>query len=642
MTTRSIVLIALGGLPLACQGGVDPPIEGESSGTETVGDSSGEVGLQGPPPEIIAAPAVVVRGAHLYLLVDRPLSQLWIELDGEPLQQSELLRADVPGALFLVPTEIAVGPATLSVRLRDDEHAVAEHPLEIVEPRFVDVSAPTGLAQVHDPSGNPQECAESHTGIAFGDYDSDGAPDLFVGHVGRGGQLHRNIGDLDGDGLPDFEDASQASGLSGVDAVTMATFIDLEGDGDLDLFVGRRGENRVFRNQLVQSGNATFVEVSEELGLSAYSQRTMGVAFGDFDGDEDLDLYVVNHAFCFPQTGSEIRAGDHLYRNEGGVFVEQSGMLDLEVMSSVGFSASWVDVERDGDLDLIVINDDVGGPIGNPNALWRNEGPGETPGSWSFSDRSQASGIAQNGVNGMGLALGDVDHDGFVDLAFSNIGDNHLLLNQGDGTFVDVSEATGVQRSSLPWDRPSITWATHLWDHDNDGDLDLYFTGGRIKGTAPIPDAFFDNQGDGTFEDRTWSFGLTDPASGKASALVDLDRDGSWELATTAWGGELRVYRNRSAELAEANHWLDVELEGRGGNREAVGAIVELTTARGMQTCFHTNRPSLGAGGETTCHFGLGEDAEIEGLRIIWPDGSAAEVEPPTVDRRVRFVQSGG
>ncbi|MCA9654857.1 MAG: CRTAC1 family protein [Myxococcales bacterium] len=624
----------------ACGAGSPSPGDGDDEATTSEGETDDE-GSGARAPAILGAPAVAARGAHLFLLTDTPLAQLQVELGGVALGEAQLLHADFPGAVLRVPAQVELGPSVLAVRRRDDPQAVAEHELEVVDPVFVDVAEATGLAQTHDPSGSPPECAESHTGLAFGDFDGDGDPDAFVGQVGTGGRLHRNRGDEDGDGVPELEDVTEAMGLAGVDQVAMATFVDLEGDGDLDLFVGRRGANRVFANQLVPTGTAGFQDVTEAIGLGVESQRTMGVAFGDYDGDDDLDLYVVNHAYCFPQAGSEIRAGDHLYRNDDGVFVERTGLLDPAVLSSVGFSASWVDVERDGDLDLIVINDDVGGMIGNPNALWRNDGPGEAPSEHRFTDVSMASGVGIERINGMGLALGDVDHDGFVDLAFSNIGENVLLLNAGDGTFVDVSDAAGIRRAQLPWARTSITWAAHLWDHDNDGDLDLYYAGGRIKGDALIPDAFFDNRGDGTFEDRTWAVGLTDPASGKASALVDLDRDGSWELATAAWGDELKVYRNDAARSGAGHHWLDVELRGRGGNREAVGAIVELRSEGGTQTCFHTNRPSLGAGGETACHFGLGTSDRIERLTITWPDGSVSQPTPPAVDGRVEYVQAG-
>lgn len=630
---------ALGGV-LACSEPPPSELDGGGESEDAPGSSSTDGEVLASAPVIVAAPDVVGRGTRLYVLVDLPLHFVEFELAGRLLDgPRQPLRTDVPGVLVPVPADLPLGPATLVVRRRDEPSATAEHALALVEPRFVDVAAATGLSQTHDVSGAPPECAESHTGLAFGDWDGDGLVDAFVGHVGRGGRLHRNLGDRDGDGLPELADATAAAGLAELDAVAMATFVDLEGDGDQDLFIGRRGENRMLINRLVPDGEPVLEDATEALGLADYDQRTMGVAFGDYDGDDDLDLYVVNHAYCFPEAGSEIRARDHLYRNDGGRFVERTDEdLPGSLVDSVGFSAAWVDVERDGDQDLVVINDDVGGAIGHPNALWRNDGPA-SDGGWRFTDVSLASGVGIEGVNGMGLALGDVNGDGFVDLAFTNIGDNVLLRNAGDGTFVDVTEAAGVGRGWLPWQRESTTWAVHLLDHDDDGDLELYYSGGRIKGVQLVPDAFLDNLGDGRFEDLTWAVGLSDPGHGKASALVDLDRDGAWELATAAWGEDLRVYHNRVDRAASGHHWLDVELQGRGGNRDALGAIVELDTQAGTQTCFHGQRPSLGGGGETACHFGLGLHEQVLAVRITWPDGSVLEPTTPAVDQRVRWVQ---
>lgn len=630
---------ALGGA-LAC-GAPSPQLDDGEGDEDARGSSSTDAGdTLASAPVIVAAPDVVGRGTRLYVLVDLPMQLIELELAGRVLDgPRQPLLTDVPGALVPVPADLPLGPTMLVARRRDEPSEVAEHPLELVEPRFVDVAAATGLAQTHDVSGAPPDCAESHTGLAFGDWDGDGRVDAFVGHVGRGGRLHRNVGDRDGDGLPDFEDATDAAGLPEIDAVAMATFVDLEGDGDQDLFVGRRGENRMLVNHLVPDGEPVLEDATAALGLGGHEQRTMGAAFGDYDGDDDLDLYVVNHAYCFPEAGSEIRARDHLYRNDGGRFVERTDEeLPGPLVDTVGFSAAWIDIERDGDQDLVVINDDVGGGIGSPNALWRNDGPA-ADGGWTFTDVSLASGVGIPRVNGMGLALGDVNGDGLVDMAFTNIGDNVLLLNAGDGTFVDATEAAGVARGWLPWQRESITWAVHFFDHDDDGDLELYYAGGRIKGVQLVPDAFFDNLGDGSFADLTWAAGLSDPGHGKGSALVDLDRDGAWELATAAWGEELRVYHNRVDRAASGNHWLDVELQGRGGNRDALGAIVELDTEAGTQTCFHGQRPSLGGGGETACHFGLGVHERVLAVRITWPDGSISEPTAPGVDRRVRWAQ---
>lgn len=585
---------------------------------------------------IVLASPVAAAGGWLFIVADAPLVTLSVALDGVPLGDPDgRLDVSQPVGVWRVPAGAPVGPATLSLAWVDHPAGANEIPIEIVAPTFVDVAEATALAQVHDVAGSPPECAESHTGVAIGDYDGDGHDDVYVGHVGSPGRLHRNLGAGPGE-LPSFVDVTDAAGLGDVDQVSTATFIDLEGDGDLDLFVGRRGHNRVFDNRLVPDANAVFIDVTAAVGLDLDSQRTMGVAFGDYDGDGDLDLYVVNHAWCFPQLDSEIRAEDHLYRNDGGVFVERTGDLGANAGVSVGFSAAWVDIERDGDQDLVVINDDVGGGIGDPNELWRNDGPGGG-GSWKFTDISVSSGVAVPAVEGMGLALGDVDGDGLVDLAFSNAGANVLLVNAGDGTFLDVSEATGMQRTLSPWGRPSVTWAAHLWDHDNDGDVDLYFSGGSISAPVPVPDALLVNAGDGTFVERTWESALADPARGKGSLLADLDRDGAWDIVTAAWGGPLRVWHNRA--VAPGHHFVDVELRGRGANRGALGAIVEIVTAAGMQTCFHTQRPALGAGGDTACHFGLGDATEVTAVQITWPDGSVQDVAPPGVDSRVEYVQ---
>ncbi len=624
-----------GGSTAGSSGATEGAASSSSSSSSGSADSE-PMDLPDPPPVLMASSSVAA-GGWLFALTDTPLGELALAIDGTPLTDLDAqLPVIQPIGVWRVPDDVPPGSRTLSIGWVDHPSVTTLRPIEISAARFVDVAAPTGLAQVHDVTGTAPECAQSHTGLALGDADDDGRPDVYVGNVGSPGRFHRNVGDIDDDGLPDFEDVTDAVGLGDVDAVAMATFVDLDGDGDQDLFVGRRGVNRMFDNRRIPDGELTFEDVTDAVGLGDDAQRTMGAAFGDYDTDGDLDVYVVNHTWCFPAAGTESRAEDHLYRNDGGVFVERTADLSPSAGQSAGFSALWVDLERDGDPDLVVINDDVGGPIGDPNEVWRNDGP-DRAGAWAFTEVGAASGVAIAGVQGMGLAADDVDGDGFVDLAFSNSGANLLLLNAGDGTFVDVSAAAGIERALVPWGRPSVTWATHLWDHDNDGDLELYFTGGPVSAPVPMPDAFFDNQGDGTFVDRTWESGLSDPGPGKGSLLGDLDRDGAWDLITASWGAELRVWRN--VAVVDGHHFVDVALRGRGGNRDALGAIVELTTAAGTQTCFHGQRPALGAGGETACHFGLGAETDIAGLRVTWPDGTVQEAARPPVDARTVIEQ---
>ena len=625
--TRSVAWLAPVALALA--GCNDPALEVEpdvtTGGFETT-SSSGDDLLA---PVLLAAPDEVAPGGLLYVMIDLPLNAVRVELGGVPLEPERFLMTDEPAGLYWVPEDTALGSSELRVALRDDLDVAATHPLEVREAWMHDAAEVLDLDVVHDASGSPTECAESHTGLAWGDYDGDGWLDVYFGNVGSGGTLHRS---LEGQG---FEEVTVAAGLQGVDAVAMATFVDLDGDGDQDLYIGRRGENRMFRNLRTETGEARFEDITEATGVVVDSQRTMGVAFGDYDGDGDLDLYEVNHAFCFPQANAEVRARDHLFENRDGVFVERTEALDSPLLDSVGFSAAWLDTDRDGDLDLVVINDDVGGDIGQPNAHWRNDGLGED-GAWTFTEVGAQTGLALPGVNGMGLAFGDLNDDGYVDLAFSNIGANHLLMSHGDGTWFDT--ASGIHRGQLPWGRNSITWAVHLPDLDNDGDLDFYASGGRIKGQVPMVDAVYENLGPDGFVERTWSSGMVDPEHGKASALVDLDRDGTLDIVTTAWGGAARVYRNAAARVA-GNHWVAFELQQDGANRDALGAIVTLDAGGRTRTCFHSHRPALGGGSDHACHFGLGSTTRIDAVRVQWPDGEQTEHEPPAVDRRHRIVR---
>ena len=636
-----------------------PPVTSEpataaatSEDTATADTTAGAGFIDGP--RIERSTASTTPGSSVFVQTDVPIAEVELRLGGLRLTEPPILGGgvnDPRGALFALPPELGLGAAELRVRSRGAAADSDAATVTIVAPTFVDVAEATGLLQVHDVTGHPTHCAWSSTGLAFGDLDNDGDSDFYVGNVGSPGRLLRNDGDADGDGLPTFVPVTAELGLAGVDNVSMASFMDYDNDGDRDLFIGRRGANVLMQNRLVETGAPGFLDVTAAAGLGADSQRTMGVAWGDYDGDGDLDLYVVNHALCFPRKGSELRPQDHLYRNDAGVFTEISDQLDLgpdSPLLSLGFSAMWLDYDRDGDPDLIVINDQIAG-LGGPNALWRNDGPGDQPGAWRFTSVGAASGLAipadetGEGVNGMGLAIGDVDHDGYPDIAFSNIGPNYLLLNRGDGTFRDISAKAGMRRGVLPWGKRSITWAVHLFDYDNDADLDLYFAGGKIHDESLIPDALLRNEGAGYpegayFTEVTWAAGLDDLGSAKGSALVDLDRDGALDLATAHWADRLRVYHNQRP--GPQGHWLSVDLVGTTSNREALGSVVELETPSGpRQTCFRTPNPSLGAGGELACHFGLGAETTISKITITWPDGQVTKPAPPTVDARVTYTQ---
>ena len=311
----------------------------------------------------------------------------------------------------------------------------------------------------------------------------------------------------------------------------------------------------------------------------------------------------------------------------------------------MGFSGLWLDYDRDLDLDLLVVNDFV--VNGGPSALFRNLDAA----TLTFEDASVASGFGLHpdpffkGVNGMGIDIGDLNGDGFPDVSVSNISPNILFISHYDafsGTVRYTNEAPdrGTQRALLPWGDRSVTWGTHLFDHDNDGDLDLFYVGGPIIGTPLHPHAFFDNLGDGTFVETTWTAGLESRKHGKGSALVDFDQDGFLDLVVANWADDLEVYRNTAGDRT-GNHWLTIDLESRhpAVHRQAFGSVVELTRADGqVDSCWVTPRPSLSAASDTGCHFGLGADTSVEQVRVVWPDGSASVHPIDGIDRRVRIT----
>ncbi|MCB0222042.1 MAG: CRTAC1 family protein [Chrysiogenetes bacterium] len=591
-----------------------------------------------------------VRG-QIVVVTNASADAIEVRVNGLELALDETLRQD---GSYRLPVSLPQGTYQLGVRRKGGTTDTSTRQISLVPRLFSDVSVQVGLSRIHDYPGESHSCLPISTGLGWSDFDNDGDMDFYYGNLGSDGILFRNQGDLGSDGLPDFVNATQAAGLAGMENISFVEFVDYDNDGDEDLFLGRWGRDALFQNRLIEDGTATFVDVSAGSGLNGYSQqRTMVGAWGDYDGDGDLDVYVGHHSWCTLNPTST-HQNDHLYRNDGGSFVEVTGYLPSaqNQLRALTFSALWVDYDRDGDQDLIAITDHINDNISRPSLLWRNDGPGASAPDWKFSEIGVPSGLSypldpfSKGINAMGLGIGDMNHDGYPDFSYTNIGPNYLVFSDGAGGFTDVSDAAGIRRSRLPWGFDSVTWSSNQFDYDNDGDLDLYYGGGIIYEPAPdsVPNAFFENDGTNHFTERTWAAGLDDYNSGKGAAMIDLDRDGFLEFAVHNYAGPLRIYHNNAPELGNTNHWIFITLEGQGGagktNRDAIGAIVSLTTPDEVtQTCFHTTRPALGGGGERGCHFGLGSNTSISALEILWTTGVTTTPSVPAVDQRVHFVE---
>jgi hypothetical protein len=534
-----------------------------------------------------------------------------------------------------------------------------------VPPQFEEVASAAGVAVLHNTEDELAQEFPASTGLAFGDYDGDGDADLYVANFGIPGVLFRNDSSS---GEWRFSDQTAAMGLDGVFRGSAVTFVDFDGDGDLDLYIGRDGVDRLFSNQRQETGAATFIDVTQTSGLmkagqaDAEASRTTGIAFGDYDQDGRLDLYVASH-ITHLNTAPDMHQ-DRLYWNTGERFEEVTHLLDARGPSTrlAAFAAAWLDVDRDGDPDLVVASDHdafSSTELARPNVLWLNEGPADQHRSgrvWRFQDLSEASRFGLfpdgkgQGLSAMGLAFADLDDDGDPDFAMSNIGPNVLLRNDskpGAVAFTDVAKAAGITRTYLPWQPRtfagnrraawqdmSITWGSIFLDGDNDADDDLFMAGGApvdnfhggVFGRRPIPNAYFSNDGQMRFFEQTFASGLADPGPGMGAIHADVDRDGWMDLAVFSYKGRFRLYRNRGAWHWPAHRALRVVLKGRASNAQGLGSEVTLTLADGRQRrCFNGASQGLAGGSEVACHFGLGT-AMPTALEIRWPDNSKSTV----------------
>ncbi len=623
----------------------DDDVVGDDDDDDATGEST-DTGTPLPDAgQILASIEVTATATEGWMVVD-PLALPMASVTVGGIQVEPTFAQATGAFVFDIPESLPAGTHRLMVVSLTG--ALSHRTIELVEPEWVPIADDIGLSDVHDNSTWETGCAQALTGVGFADFDLDGDMDAVIGHLGPTTRLLRN--DAAPGQMASYVDLVDP--FPGLDNVASIAVADIDSDGDPDLWVGRRGTNVLYQNRWLEDGTLTFVDATETWGMVTTEQRTMGAVFGDPDADGDLDLYEINHTWCFPGGLPSLEGKDAFFRNNGGRFdnvVDQhmpddEGVFADAVTHRHGFSGLWLDYDRDRDLDLLIVNDFV--TNAGPNVLFRNEDPA----TLTFSDQSVATGWAMHpdpffkGLNGMGISVGDLNGDGYPDLPISNISPNVLMVSRvapdGTVTWVDEASTRGTQRPLLPWGDRSITWGTHLFDYDNDGDLDLFYVGGPVIGEAPEPHAFFVNQGDGTFEETTWEAGLGHTDHGKATSLVDFDQDGYLDLVVANWDGELEVYRNAMGDRT-GNHWLAVDLSSDHPNvhREAFGAIVELTQADGtVQTCFRTPRPALAGASDTACWFGLGAATSAQRLKVYWPDGGESEHPVPGVDQRLHVV----
>jgi hypothetical protein len=429
---------------------------------------------------------------------------------------------------------------------------------------FLDVTAAYGLAAL--PGGYGQ-------GVAVGDYDNDGRPDIFVTRW-RSYALYHNLGSAR------FEDHTQRAGLTGDrDWPTSAAWADLDDDGDLDLYVC---------HYLKWDARNPFL-----------CEQTGGPSAG--------------YVYCDPRPFPSLP--DHVFRNDGGRFVDvtaEAGVLDRD---GRGLGVVAADLDEDGKIDLFVANDTT------PNYFFRNRG------RFRFVEQGLESGLATSAsggnLAGMGVACGDLDGDGRVDLAVTNFYQESTTLyhNHGRGLFSDRADAVGLAAPT----RYVLGFGLAMLDANNDGHLDLAQANGHVADYRPrTPYAMraqlFLGDATGRLTDVSDQAGLPWQILrvGRGLAVGDIDNDGRTDVVIVAQNGPLALLRNQSASQ---NHFLVLSLEGTASNRDAVGARVAVTAGGKTQVAVRLGGGSYLSASDPRLHFGLGNAYTVDRVEVWWPSG---------------------
>jgi len=470
-------------------------------------------------------------------------------------------------------------------------------------------------------------------GAALFDADGDGDLDLYL--VNGAPLPGSSSADTPENGLfvnrgdATFEDATESSGTGDTGYGNGATVGDYDGDGDLDLYVLNYGPNVLYRNE----GQGHF----ERLAVGAEDPLwSIAGAFLDYDGDGDLDLYVVNYLDYDVRVEKACTAGnleiycsperyppaaDRLYQNRNGRFVDVSADSGIK-KNGRGMGLAVTDLDNDGDQDIYVVNDR------SENHLYRNDG-----GTFTETALESGVGFGMRGQTegGMGTVAGDLMGTGNMALFHTNFQrePNRFYVDAGDGFYDDRSFPSGLGLPSLEM----VSWGIAAFDVEGDGDLDLAVANGHVwdnaaefipGSTYAMPDQLFLNDGQGHFE--ALEFPGT-PLSSRGVASGDLDGDGDTDLVITSCGGRVQLWRNGAGRPASS---LVLELRGKTPNTDAYGSRV--SAAIGSRTLVR----DVGDGGSYASHsdprvyLGLGEHETADHIEIRWPSGAverAADVE---------------
>ncbi len=519
-----------------------------------------------------------------------------------------------------------------------------------------DVTRETGITFVHtDGSSGRRYIVESvASGLATFDYNGDGRIDiLFLNGAPLPGApatsppprnaLYRN------DGGWKFTEVTMAAGLTDTNYHLGVCIGDYNNDGFPDIYLSNFGPNVLYRN----NGDGTFTDVTRQAGVAIGDHVGAGACFLDIDGDGRLDLFAANYcdftiakhqarsinghpAYSGPMAYGPVLST--LFHNNGdGTFTDITRSSGIAAHAGTGMGVVCADYDNDGDTDIIVGNDAMA------NFVWRNDGKGH------FEEVGVLTGLAYDrngiGLGTMGVECGDYDHDGRLDFHMTSYQNQWAILyrNLGQGFFEDVTAATGAGTGTYN----QVTWGSGLVDFDNDGNRDLFIACGHLQDNVALWDQstsyearniLLEKTGRGRFIDvsNRAGDGLAVQRSSRGAAFDDLDNDGKIDVVILNARREPTILRNVSPGQ---NHWIQVRLRGTRSNRDGIGARIKVVAGDLTQIDeVHSGRGYQSHYGMYP-HFGLGHRTRIDRLEVRWMGGGTDVLENLEVDRLLTITE---
>jgi enediyne biosynthesis protein E4 len=534
----------------------------------------------------------------------------------------------------------------------------ASEPVEAVVAgpiQLTDVSATTGIDFIHsDGSGGRRYIVEPMcAGMALFDYDGDGLIDVYFlnGAPMRGtvvaeppkDRLYRNEGGWR------FRDVTDQAGLGDLGFGLGVTVGDWDNDGYPDLYLNNYGPNVLYHN----NGDGTFRVVTDSAGVRNGELVGAGTCFLDMDGDGDLDLFVGNYLRFdydehvertmdgiprYPVPRDFLPVPDSLFRNNGdGTFADVSDECGISSVSGTTMGTVCVDYDRDGDTDIFALCDVAA------NLFYQNDGTGK------FAEVGMLNGTAYNGFGdenaSMGVDCGDYDNDGWLDLLMTSYQNELPVLyhNLGGGVFEDATQIGGAGEGSFPY----VNWGNGLVDFDNDGHLDIFIANGHTEDNIDLwdsstayraPNLLLRNNGTGRFTNISQSAGsgLLPVKASRGAGFDDLDNDGDVDAVILNSRDVPTIIRN---DTENANPWLEIRVIGVEVNRDGVGAQLTVLAGDWKRTAeVHSGRSYQSHYG-SRLHFGLGKHSRVDRIEIRWPGGGEQTLEKIGVNQLLTVIE---